>query len=235
MDLRQKRARLRRFAAETNPQQAIAAHYALHYPESKVNLHLHSINDEVDGFLVSARTGFDLFRPFVATYATNENSLRRLLQARLSPSQEVFIHAPADLGHIVFGEMRVADPTLLRMYRLEPSRFEHKVNILTVGRRTERGFPFFEIRNNDMSLAQAGVNWRSPSFAEVYVNVHRQAQGRGYGFSVLNALVSELLQKSIIPYYVVDDNNTPSIKLAEKVGFTDTDARFLAGYATRNA
>ncbi len=234
MDLQQKRARLKRFTSEADPQQAVAAHYALNYPENKVALHLHSVNDQIDGFLVSARTGFDLFRPFVAAYAENANSLRRLLQSGLAGGQAVYINAPAVLGHVVFSEMTVDEPALLRMYRLDPSRYEPQVNILTVGRRTERGLPFFEIRNEDISLAQAGVNWKSGSFAEVFVNVNRQAQGRGYGASVLNGLVGELLTKSIIPYYVVDDNNTPSIKLAEKVGFVDTGARYFAGYAMRN-
>jgi predicted GNAT family acetyltransferase len=74
-------------------------------------------------------------------------------------------------------------------------------------------------------LASAGVNWRSPRYAEIYVYVDGNVRGRGYGKSVVARAAGDLLEAGITPLYVVAEDNTASIRTAQAVGFEDTGAR----------
>jgi L-amino acid N-acyltransferase YncA len=77
------------------------------------------------------------------------------------------------------------------------------------------------------------VNWRSPHFAEVYVYTQTQARGRGWGRSVLSSLCAALLQDGLMPLYVVSEQNSTSINLAESVGFVDSGMREFAAQVVR--
>jgi predicted GNAT family acetyltransferase len=55
------------------------------------------------------------------------------------------------------------------------------------------------------------------------------ARDRGWGKSVVSALVSELLKSGRMPLYVVNEQNTASINLATSIGFVDTGTREYAG------
>ncbi len=81
----------------------------------------------------------------------------------------------------------------------------------------------------------AGINWQSPTYGLSYVYTDPAVRGRGWGKSVVAALVGQLSQSGRMPLYVVAENNEYSIRLAEAVGFDDTGHREYVGQAVRPA
>ena len=61
-----------------------------------------------------------------------------------------------------------------------------------------------------------------------------EAQGRGWGRSVVKAVVVSLVNSGITPLYSVSDDNERSYDLALDVGFVDTGAREFMAQALRN-
>ena len=78
-------------------------------------------------------------------------------------------------------------------------------------------------------VAMSGTNWRSPEFAEVFVYVHPQGRGRGWGRSVVSACTALLLEERLRPLYIVDEGNDSSIRIAEALGYIDTGLREFVG------
>ena len=91
------------------------------------------------------------------------------------------------------------------------------------------GLPHCEIRAGERAGAVAGINWQSPRFAEVYVYTEPAVRGRGWGKSVVQALVGHILKAGRLPLYVVAQTNEYSIRLAENVGFVNTGQREYVG------
>jgi RimJ/RimL family protein N-acetyltransferase len=91
------------------------------------------------------------------------------------------------------------------------------------------GRPRFVIRSQGEVAAEAGLNWASPHFAEVFVHTVPAAQGRGWGKAVVMACTTWVLRSSRQPLYFVTETNERSIALAEAVGYVDTGAREFAG------
>lgn len=232
--LEQQRQEIRRLVDDRSPAQAFTAYYALHHDPRRTALFIHRTATGLpDGFLVRAQTGIDLFRPVVVLSAKTENVAIELCQAGLVANRPYYLVAPLRLGATVNRVLVVTDAEELRVYRLDPNRFEPQLNVLTVSNPAPDGSPRFEIGSNGIVHAAAGVNWRSPNFAEVYVYTEAAARGRGWGKAVVSALVAALLGGGHTPLYVVNDQNAPSITLAESVGFVDTGAREYAGQAVR--
>ena len=90
--------------------------------------------------------------------------------------------------------------------------------------------PRYVIRKGDSSsesssgdvIASAGINWRSSSFAEIYVRTSNNFRRRGMGRSVLAYIVQRILDSGRTPLYVVSAGNDPSYQLARSVSFIDT-------------
>lgn len=95
------------------------------------------------------------------------------------------------------------------------------------------GNPRAEVRRGSHAVAVAGVNWRSPIFAEIYVQTEEEQRERGWGRAAVNALVAELLKLNVTPLYSVTEKNDASLALAERVGFVDTGAREIMAHAMR--
>jgi L-amino acid N-acyltransferase YncA len=92
--------------------------------------------------------------------------------------------------------------------------------------RTDRdGNPRAEVKQGDTAAAVAGVNWVSPIFAEVFVQVQPDSRKRGWGRAVVRALCAELLKRQVTPLYSVAEDNDDSFSLADDVGFVETGAR----------
>jgi ribosomal protein S18 acetylase RimI-like enzyme len=118
-----------------------------------------------------------------------------------------------------------------QVLRLDPARYEPVMNVLVEERPDEQGSPRCEIRRGEQVSAIAGVNWRSPVFAEMYVHVAQEARGRGWGQAVVSACSTTLLSMGVTPVYIVDEHNAPSLELARRVGFVDTGAREVVAQA----
>jgi GNAT superfamily N-acetyltransferase len=133
-----------------------------------------------------------------------------------------------DLQPAVEAAMDVEQAEIHRVYRMRLSRYAPRINVLVVPITNPDGSRRFVIRSQDEVAAESGINWRSPHFAEVYVWVVPEAQGRGWGKSVLESCVSWIFRSGAQPLYVVAEENRASIRLAESVGFVDTHAREYA-------
>jgi GNAT superfamily N-acetyltransferase len=212
----------------------LAAYYALHHPPKRTTLILHhDSNMEVDGFLVRCQTGIDLFRPLVTLRARGQNAIPELIEEGLLPQRPYLIVAPTNQVERLEPYLDITQVTFNRILRLDPERFKPMMNVLVVRGQDADGNPKIEMRSGERAVASAGVNWRSPIFAEVYVQVDPQYRGRGRGRAVVNALVGDLLKQGVTPLYNVVEGNEASSELAAQVGFVDTSAREIMAHAAR--
>lgn len=231
-DLAQQRALARHLLDERSAADAMAAYYALEHSAARTRLFLHyAAAGRVDGVLVRAQTGADLFRPLVMVRAPNSTAAAQLLQAGLQPGRPYYLVMPAELGAVAFRELEITELQLLCQYVLYAHQFKPLINVLVQRATGSDGAPRYEIRAQDRVRAWAGVNWRSDYFAEVYVQVEQAVRGRGWGRAVVAALAKELLGAGVQPLYSVSQGNQSSIMLAEALGFVDNGNRELAGFA----
>ena len=125
--------------------------------------------------------------------------------------------------------MDIGEPEINHIYKLVLFRFRPTPNVLVVAEQGLEGRPRFVIRSQGETVAEAGVNWHSPHFAEVCVHTAPAARRRGWGRAVLTACTTWAVRSARHPLYIVNEGNEPSIALAEAVGYVDTGARELAG------
>jgi len=221
------RAQARDLLNEFDAADGLACYYALHHDARRTTLALHrDSTDFVDGFLAHCMTGFDLFRPLITMRVRGSNDpVPSLLEAALKPGRPYLLVVPANLFPRVEPHVSLSDPVLNHILRLDPSHFRAEANVMVVTRTEPDGHPRAEIKQGDDVVAAAGVNWRSPIFAEVYVQVQPEVRKRGWGRSVVRALCADLLKQQLTPLYNVAEDNDESYALADDIGFVDTGAR----------
>jgi RimJ/RimL family protein N-acetyltransferase len=216
------------------PGDAMAAYYALFHPAARTRIWVHrAAGGRVDGFLVRAQTGQDLFRPLVVLRGSGSSALLELLNAALPVGLEAVFTAPEELGPMLLPFLQVSEQQSLSLWRLNPSRFQPVVNIFVRREVSPDGLPRFEIRQGETLVASAGINWRSPDWAEIFVQTISAAQERGFGKSVCAALCEELLGAGRSVLYAVSPENEPSLALARSVGVEDTAQRELVCTGSR--
>ena len=176
-----------------------------------------------------AQTGADLFRPLVTFRAEGEQAGRSLLRSALQPNRPYQIIVPVTLAPAVREEVEVTRASLTHVYRLDPSRFERVINVLVQRVDAPEGAPRFQIESQGQVIAMAGVNWRSPTFAEIFVFVDPRGRRRGWGKSVVSACAAALLEDRVQPLYTVEEDNEASVRIAESLGFVDTGLRQFVG------
>jgi predicted GNAT family acetyltransferase len=74
-------------------------------------------------------------------------------------------------------------------------------------------------------VAAAGVNWQTDRFADMYVYTDPDVRGRGWGKAVGAACVQDILGERLLPLYTSAEDNVPSLRLAESLGFRDRGVR----------
>jgi len=230
-ELKEKRRAIRSLLSPADPAGALTSYYALWHDPRRTQLTLHyDARHRVDGFITISQTGADLFRPLVTLRAWDESAVGELLRAVLTPNRLYKVIVPVTLASAMREYLEISRPTLNRIYRLEPSRFQPIVNVL-VQRVTaaDGGAPRFQIESQGQLAAMSGTNWRSPTFAEVFVYVHPRGRGRGWGKSVVSACTAALLEEHLRPLYMVEEGNEASIRIAEGLGYNDTGLREFAG------
>lgn len=229
------RDEIRDLLNEFDPADGLASYYALHHDPNRTTLFVHYESDGmVDGFLARCQTGFDLFRQLITLRLRGSNDpLTSLLEDSMAPGRPYLMIIPSAVLKRVEQRVMLSDVVENHVLRLDPSRFRPEMNALVVTRRDADGSPRAEVRRGGQPVATAGVNWRSPIFAEVYVRVERSARGRGLGRSVVKAVVTELLKQHVTPLYSVSEDNNASYDLAVDVGFVDTGAREIMAQAVR--
>ena len=222
----EQRAALRILLSPGRAGDAMAAYYALHHPSAKTRIWVHRLTGgRMDGFLVSARTGQDLFRPFLTIRAPDASSAADLLQAAFPSPRPAIISFPEPLGVWVLPLLSVESSRRILVLRLNPAKLEPVINVLVVGTASPDGLPRFEIRRQDRLIAAAGVNWRSPDWAEIFVHTDPGVRERGYGKSVCAALCRHLLEEKRQVLYAVEESKRTSLRMAEGIGFEDTGER----------
>jgi RimJ/RimL family protein N-acetyltransferase len=228
------RAALRPLLDERSIADALACYYALHHAPERSDLFVHVDEaDRADGFLVRARTGMDLFRPLVTFRAGTEAVAQALLAEGLPPGRPVYLTLPESLAGWAIKHVSLTETEWHRVYRFDPRRYSPEINVLVLRSTGVDGSPRAEVLSGGRLAAVAGVNWQSPGFAEVFVQTDPAARGRGWGRSVVSAVVGTILDSGRTPLYVVAESNAASQHVAEAVGFEDTGLREYVGQAVR--
>lgn len=230
-DLQSLRLKARVLLHLSDPIDALYAYYALYHDPRRTELFIHEdAVGRADGFAAVCQTGQHLFQPTVALRAKNERAAIDVLRRALVPGRPYAVVATLDMMDAVAEVVDVQRAEINHLYSLELIRFKPTINVMVVTEEGVGGLPRFVIRSREKIVAaEAGLNWASPHFAEVFVRVEPEARGRGWGRSVLGACTTWAVHSARQPLYVVNEANEPSIALAEAVGYVDMGGREFAG------
>ncbi len=228
-ELRENRRELRPLLAPHDPANAVTSYYALWHDPKRTQLTINRDGQgHVNAFVAVCQTGADLFRPLVTLRAPDTNITGRLLRQALAPGRPYHLMVPVTIASTVREHLEFQESRVLSIYRLEPARFQRVINVLVQQVRGADGTPRFQIESQGQVMAISGTNWRSPTFAEVFVYVDPRGRRRGWGKSVASACTSALLEDRLQPLYLVDEQNTQSALIAQELGYVDTGLREVA-------
>lgn len=227
MELIEARRKIRQLIDENSPDDAPTAYYALfHAPERSALFTRQDNQGRLLGFVGRFQTGVDLFRPLITLKCSSPEGAAELLEKALTLGRPYILFSSLNQLAMVGGSMQMENQRILRIYAVEPSRFKPEMNVLVVHKNTASGLPRCEIQDaTGKPSAVAGVNWKSPAFAEIYVHTEPQARQKGHGRTVVAALTQRLLAEGVRPVYLVEGNNIPSVQLVESLGYVDTGSR----------
>jgi GNAT superfamily N-acetyltransferase len=229
-DLEQLRLKVRPLLHLSDAADALPAYYAFYHDPRRTRLHVHENADgRTDGFVAVCQTGQRLFQPTVVLRTPNAEAAVELLRQALVSGRPYYLVTTPDLRDAVAEVVHIERLEINRVYRVDLSRLRPIVNVLVVRERGLADLPRFVVRSQGEIAAEAGLNWHSPHFAEVFVRTEPNAQGRGWGRAVLMACTTWVVRSARQPLYVVEERNEPSIALAETTGYVDTGAREFAG------
>jgi len=224
-ELNEKRRRIRPLLSADDPADALTSYYALWHDPRRTQLTLHTgAGGAVDGFLAVCQTGADLFRLLVTLRAPDSAAVGELIRAALVPDRPYQLIVSVQMASAVRDHLEIRYPALNGIYRLDAARFQPVINVLVQRVGGADGVPRFQIESQGQVAAISGTNWRSPSFAEVFVYVHPTGRGRGWGKSVVSACTAALLEERLRPLYLVEEGNEASIRIAEDLD-TSTPGR----------
>lgn len=209
-----------------DPGLAPTAYYALFHPLEKSTLvAAYDEQGELLGFAGRMQTGIDLFRPLVTLYCQGPTMAAELLAQVLAPGRPYLLFATQEQLTWTGGSLRVESQRTLNIYALNPREFSPEANVMVQPRRSPDGLPRCVVERNGEIVAAAGLNWRSPHFAEIYVHTEVAARQRGWGRSVVACLSEILLRDAVRPLYLVEAAHEASLRLVEGLGFYDTGAQ----------
>lgn len=222
-ELSEKRRALRPLLSPHDPADALASYYALWHDPRRTQLAIsRDTQGRTDGFVVTCQTGIDLFRPLVTLRVSDSDAVGRLVREALVPNRTYQVIAPVTLASALRQHLDIQQSRMLSIYRLDPARFRPIINVLVQQVSGADGTPRFQIESQGQVAAISGTNWRSPTFAEVFVYVHPTGRQRGWGKSVVSACTASLLEARLTPLYLADKANEISVRIAEGLGYVDT-------------
>lgn len=238
MSLAVKRRAIQHLLDDKNPNDGMAAYFAFHHPNEKTELFIHPAEaDKADGYVALSRTGIDLFRPLVTLRLPpgDMHASAQLAAQAFAPDTPVIVNSREEDYPIVSGLFQIQTEEILLTYVLDPGRFEPIINVLVTQDEGPNGLPRFVIRQNDngnrVTAAAAGLNWLSPRFGEISVTTAAGYRRRGWGRSVVSAMVHYLLENGRVPLYAVSKDNEASMQLAESLGFRYRGGRLIMAQA----
>ena len=112
-----------------------------------------------------------------------------------------------------------------RVYKLDLPRLQPVINVLVAAEQGVGGRPRFVIRSQEEIAAEAGINWYSPHFTEVFVRATSAARERGWDQAVLMTSTTWSIRAARQPLYSASEGDELAVKLAEESGYVDTGAR----------
>lgn len=232
------REAIRHLLRPREPADALASYYAFYHPQERTTIVPYPEGaTRATGYVALSRTGIDLFRPLVTMRlpATTPAELDLeagviLLRRAVPAGSPVIIHTDSRTLPLLRAICQIDREQPLRLLRLNPRRYEPLINIFVARSDTPDGFPRFAVRNppgdpNGTIVASAGVNWMSPTFADVVLRTQNGFRRQGYARSVLSSLIEYLIGTGRSPLYTVDAGNEASLELARDAGFVDTLSR----------
>jgi GNAT superfamily N-acetyltransferase len=239
MSLATTRRQVRSLLDDRSVADALEVYYAFYHPDDKTELFTAADPDGVvQGYVCLSRTGMDLFRPLLTlrlpVVAQGEGvdlkAAATLLFSTVQSGADLIINAPQAYRPIIAALFEIKSELALRLLVLERARFEPIINVLVTESESYNGLPRFVIRSNSGTdatagleiAASAGLNWQSPYFAEIYVHTKPAYRRRGFGRSVVAAVVQKMIDEGRTPLYAAGTENAASAHLAESVGFSDT-------------
>jgi hypothetical protein len=229
-DLESLRVTVRPLLDLSAPADALPAYYALYHPPSRTRLYAdEDASGRVRGFVAVCQTGQQLFQPTVVLRTPSAEAAVELLRQALVPGRPYTVITTPDLRDAVAEVVEIEQPEINRIYKLDLVRFQPEINVLVVAEPGVGGRPRFVIRSHGEVASEAGVNWRSPHFAEVFVRTALAARERGWGRAVLTACTTWVVRSAGQPLYVVGERNAASIALAGAAGYVDSGAREYGG------
>lgn len=241
MSLEERRRSIRHLLDDDNPADAMAAYYAYYHADNRTQL-IPWVGKELGralGYVALSRTGIDLFRPLLTLrlpYLDAAASVEVIYQAML-PGTAVIISAPAHYLPLIHAIFEVQSEQHLRVLYLDRNRFEPIVNVLVSQDTAANGLPRFLAHTSPADgqrevVASASLNWQSPRYAEIAVNTQAGQRRRGFGRSVVAAMVQHLVTNGRLPLYAVAEDNDASHQLATSLGFVDRGIRETILYAS---
>ena len=239
MDLKDRRRAIRPLLGEIRPADALANYYAFYHPDQRTSLVVHPPEAQIaQGYIALSRTGMDLFRPLLTMRLPHHDhqASSELVQNSLPEGAPAIVYAPEDHGPLLRAFFDIQSEERLRVLVLDHGHFQPVVNVLVTQEKSPNGLPRFVIRSrqdDNRLAASAGINWQTPTFAEISVFTEADHRRQGWGRSVVAALCQHILQDGRTPLYTVGENNRPSVQLAESTGFVDLGIRRLLLQAAR--
>ncbi len=226
------RGQLAKLLDEHSAGDAMAGYYALHHPADSVKLFAyHPGKGDPTGFLAVARTGLDLFRPLVVPFVGQAAALKALLVAALASPRPVVLHLPLEQRSWAQEVVQLTGVRVYELLRLDLEEYRPIVNVLVMETASPGGPPRYEIHSGELLRAACGVNWKGPTFAELYLEVEPSSRGQGYGKSVLAANAGRLLSGGVVALFRVAKDDLIGRREAAEVGFRPTGVRTLIGQA----
>lgn len=238
MTLAESRRAIRHLLDERNPVDARSTYYAFHHPDEKTQLVTQGpAQGKASSYICLSRTGADLFRPLVTlrfseSVTTGEVDIEAatsLVYDAMPVGASLILSIPEKYRPVLDALFDVHKEERLRIYVLDRGRFSPIINVLVTQSESYDGLPRYIARGGASDdaghrgeiLASAGLNWRSPHFAEIYVHTKAPHRRKGLGQSVVASIVQYTLDSGQRPLYAVNTDNQASIQLAESVGFVD--------------
>ncbi len=228
---------MRHLLDERSLRDGMASYYAFYHPDNRTQLITHPEQTaRADSYIALSRTAIDLFRPLLTLRLTNDvQASADFIHATLAPEASVLISAPAEYGSLLEALFHIDTAEHLEIMRLDPNRFKPIVNVLVAESTGINGLPRYLIRarnDNNQVIAYSGINWQTPTFAEISVHTAPGYRRQGYGRSVVAATTQSILNSGRRPLYVVSKDNEASRQLAERVGYVGTGEEQLFLHAT---
>jgi hypothetical protein len=213
------------------PADALTSYFALEHDARRTTITARTdAQGRVLAFVAVCQTGIDLFRPMVVLRGDNSAAVQDALRQALTKGRQYLFSVPLISRPDIEQVAQLHGETANRVFTLAQSDFKPVVNVLVQTSRTPDGLLRAGIRARDGSnAAEAGTVWISSRYAEVYVQVAESVRNRGLGRSVVSAISAQILDLNRTPVYITAQENMPSQRLAQRLGYIDTGSWELSG------